>query len=84
MDWYVVNVQVTGAHTRCVRFRDGFQGELRFKPSFFQGTFSRLTDQRAFEDVRVVDGVVTWAEDLHLGPDAMRAEIRRNGRWILE
>ena len=84
MDWDVVNVQVMGPHTLFVRFRDGVQGEMQFKPSFFQGVFSCLADQRAFEDVRLVDGVVTWPEDLDLAPDAMHAEIQRHGRWVVE
>ncbi len=84
MDWDVMNVQVTGVHTLFVRFRDGVEGEMQFKPSFFQGVFSRLADQRAFEDVRLVDGVVTWPEELDLAPDAMHAELRSKGRWIVE
>lgn len=79
-----MNVQVTGAHTLFVRFRDGVQGEMQFKPSFFQGIFSRLADQKAFEDGRLVDGVVTWLDELDLAPDAMHAEIQRNGHWIVE
>ncbi|MDA8351514.1 MAG: DUF2442 domain-containing protein [Pseudomonadota bacterium] len=84
MDWDVVNVQVIGAHTLFVRFRDGVQGEMQFKPSFFQGVFSRLADQKAFEDVRLVDGVVTWPDELDLAPDAMHDEIGRHGRWTVE
>jgi hypothetical protein len=81
MDWDVVNVQVTGAHTRFVRFRDGVQGEMQFKPSFFQGVFSRLADQKAFEDVRLVDGVVTWLDEL----DWPRARSRRDpAQWALD
>ena len=84
MDFDVVNVQVTGAHTLLVRFRDGVQGEMQFKPSFFQGVFSRLADPKAFDDFRLVDGVITWPDELDLAPDAMLDEIERHGRWIVE
>ncbi len=84
MNWDVVSVEVSAPHTLFVRFRDGVQGEIRFKPSFFQGVFSHLMDQHAFEGVRLVDGVVTWPEELDLAPDAMHDEIQRTGRWVLE
>lgn len=57
MNWDVVNVQVTGAHTLFVRFRDDF---------------------------RLVDGIITWPDELDLTPDAMLDEIERHGRWVVE
>ena len=59
VDWDVVRVKVSAPHTLSVRFCDGAQGEIRLEPSFFQGVFSHLLDQQAFEDVRLVDGVVS-------------------------
>jgi hypothetical protein len=83
MEWDVVNVEVRGPHTLFVRFRDGVEGEMLFQPSFFRGVFAHLIDPLAFHEVRLVDGVVTWPEELDLAPDAMHDEIKRNGRWTV-
>ena len=84
MEWDVMNVKVAGPHTLFVQFRDGVQGEMEFKPSFFRGVFAHLINPQAFETVQVVDGVVTWPDELDLAPDAMHDEIKRNGRWIVQ
>lgn len=83
MDWDVTSVYVSGPYTLRVQFRDGVQGEMEFKPSFFRGVFSHLIDPQAFAQVRLVDGVVTWPDELDLAPDAMHDEIKRYGRWIV-
>lgn len=83
MDWDVTNVQVTGPHTLFVQFRDGIQGEVQFSPSFFRGVFAPLSDPQAFAGVQLVDGVVTWPDELDLAPDAMHYEIKRNGHWVV-
>jgi hypothetical protein len=42
MEWDVVHVQVAGPHLLFVKFRDGVEGEVQFKPSFFRGGFCTL------------------------------------------
>ncbi|MQA21845.1 DUF2442 domain-containing protein [Rugamonas rivuli] len=83
MEWDVVDVKPQSEHTLWVRFQDGVEGVVRFNSSAFRGVFAHLLDQALFEQVAVVNGVVTWPGDLDLAPDAMHAEIQRNGCWIL-
>jgi hypothetical protein len=52
--------------------------------SFFFGVFAALRDPKAFAQVRCEHGYVEWPGDLDLAPDAMYAEIRKRGRWVLE
>jgi len=56
---------------------------VNFLPSFFRGVFSHLASLPEFQKVNVVDGVVTWPGELDLAPDAMYAEIKRSGEWLL-
>ena len=84
MEWDVVHVQVTGPHLLFVKFHDGVEGEVQFKPSFFRGVFAHLIDERAFEQVQIVDGAVTWPRELDLAPDAMYDALKTGKRWIVE
>jgi hypothetical protein len=59
MDWDVTEVMVAGDHALWVRFRDGVEGAVKFMPGFFRGVFSPLQDQVKFQQVILVDGVVT-------------------------
>mgnify|MGYP003524644373 FL=1 len=63
---------------------DGVAGEVEFRDSFFFGVFAALRDPAAFAQVRCEHGYVEWPGDLELAPDAMYAEIRESGRWVLE
>ncbi len=83
MDWDVTEMSVAGEYTLLVRFNDGVQGTVRFLPTFFRGVFSHLRDQTLFQQALVVDGVVTWPGELDIAPDAMHAEIRQRGEWVL-
>src|SRR6516162_5157901 len=83
MDWDVTEVKVAGDHALWVRFRDGVEGAVKFTPGFFRGVFSHLEDQVQFQQVMLVDGVVTWPGDLDLAPDAMHKEIKARGEWVL-
>lgn len=83
MEWDVVEIKLSGEYALQVRFRDGVKGPVRFLPSFFRGVFASLQDQAQFNQVRLVDGVVTWPGELDLAPDAMHDEIKRNGQWLL-
>lgn len=84
MDWDVTEVSITNEFTLLVRFRDGVEGAVKFLPTFFRGVFSHLHDPALFQQVTVVDGVVTWPGELDLAPDAMHDEIKRRGEWILQ
>jgi len=83
MDWDVTDVKVVGDHTLWVRFQDGVEGAVKFLPGFFRGVFSDLHDQVHFEQVKLVDGVVTWPGDLDLAADAMHKETKARGEWVL-
>jgi hypothetical protein len=83
MKWDVIEVKLTGEFAISVRFKDGVEGIVKFLPTAFQGVFSHLSDISQFQQVRVVDGVVTWPGELDLAPDAMHDEIKQNGQWLL-
>lgn len=83
MEWDVTDVKVVGEFALAVRFQDGVEGAVKFLPSFFRGVFTHLANLTEFQKVAVVDGVVTWPGELDLAPDAMHAEIKRSGEWLL-
>lgn len=83
MEWDVTDVKVIGEFTLAVRFQDGVEGAVKFLPSFFRGVFTHLANNAEFRKVAVVDGAVTWPGELDLAPDAMHAEIKRSGEWLL-
>lgn len=84
MYWDVTFVKPEHHLTLNVKFSDGLQGKVRFKPSHLTGVFSSLKDEAYFNQVFVEHGVVTWPGELDLAPDAMHAEIKKNGYWVLE
>ena len=45
--------------------------------------FAALADPDVFAPVYVDLGVVTWPGEIDLAPDAMHAEIKKNGIWRL-
>lgn len=69
-----------------VRFHDGSEGEadlLGLVHSPNAGVFAPLADPSLFAQVYVACGAVTWPGEIDLAPDAMYAEIRKNGKWTL-
>ena len=48
------------------------------------GVFARLADPSLFAQVFVEHGAVTWPGEIDLAPDAMYAEIKKAGIWILK
>lgn len=66
-----------------VCFADGLKGNVQFLPKRLRGVFSTLKDPEFFSKVFLDDGVVTWPSELDLAPDAMHAEIKKNGEWML-
>ena len=66
-----------------VRFADGTAGQVRFEPSHLTGVFEALKDPIVFAQARIEAGAVTWPGNLDLAPDAMYAEIKSHGEWVL-
>ena len=83
MYWDVVEVSAEKYLILSVRFADGLVGRVKFLPQRLKGVFAVLKDKEFFNKVFVDDGVVTWPGELDLAPDAMHAEIKKNGEWIL-
>lgn len=80
----VVSVKLSGPFRLSVRFADGVSGEMEFRESFLRGVFAPLRDPARFAEVHCEQGFVGWPGELDLAPDAMHAELRRHGRWVLE
>ena len=83
MYWDVTKVEVKKHLTLKVEFKDGLTGYVCFIPSHLTGVFEKLNEERLFNNVDVDHGVVTWPGELDLPPDAMHAEIKKHGRWVL-
>jgi hypothetical protein len=84
MYWNVVSVKPRCYLTLRVTFADGLQGDVCFKPSHLTGVFESLKDEAYFNKVYVDHGVVAWPEGLDLAPDAMHAQIKKRGCWVLK
>ena len=83
MKYDVVDVQPVMPMALQVRFADGTAGQVRFEPSHLTGVFEALKDPIVFAQARIEAGAVTWLGDLDLAPDAMYAEIKSHGEWVL-
>lgn len=84
--WRVAAVQPLPGWRLHVRFNDGVEGEVEMEREVHAadaGVFAALADPAVFEAVHVVFGAVTWPGEIDLAPDAMHAEIKRHGRWVL-
>ena len=83
MPWRIVAMTVLDDRALEVRFVDGTEGTVRFKPGFYRGVFSHLLDSAAFAQVRVEMGAVTWPGELDLAPDRMHQDIKKHGECVL-
>lgn len=83
MHWDVVKVCPKENLSLEVKFADGTQGIVHFKPAYFTGVFKPLSNPDFFASVFVDGGVVSWAGELDLAPDAMYKAIKKNGTWVL-
>jgi hypothetical protein len=45
--------------------------------------FAVLADPERFAQVGIEFGAVWWPGEIDLAPDAMYAEIKAHGRWVL-
>jgi len=83
MKWHVINVKSIAPLALQVQFADGTVGKVRFENSHLTGVFEALKNPATFNQVYVDNGAVAWPGNLDLAPDAMYAEIKSNGEWVL-
>lgn len=84
--WRVAKVEPLEAFRLRVRFVDGSEGTVNLSGlicSAHAGVFAQLADEMLFNQVFVEGGAVTWPGELDLAPDAMYAEIKKTGEWVL-
>jgi hypothetical protein len=84
--WRVAEVRALPDWQLAVRFLDGLEGKVDLKgliQAENSGVFGALKDMELFAQVGLQWGAVTWPNGLDLAPDAMHAEIRRNGIWTV-
>lgn len=84
--WRVSAVAVLPDYRLKVQFLDGTEGivdlaALVHSPN--AGVFASLSDPQRFAEVRVEMGAVSWPGGVDLAPDAMYAEIKRSGTWVM-
>ncbi len=84
MNYDVVSVSALEHLRLAVRFADGTTGEVVIKESHLHGVFQALRDPKVFEQARCDSGFVEWPGEIDLAPDAIYAEIRANGSWVLD
>ena len=84
--WRVAEVRALPGWRLHVRFNDGLEGMVEMEREIHApdaGVFAALADPERFAAVRVDFGVATWPGDIDLAPDAMYAEIKAHGSWVL-
>lgn len=87
VQWRVTKVWPLNNYRLRVRFVDGLEGEVDMSALVHSpnaGVFSALADRTLFEQVFNDNGAATWPGEIDLAPDAMHAEIKENGEWVLE
>lgn len=87
MPWRISEVKPLNNYRLQVQFLHGLQGFVDlsdFLNNGKSGVFETLKDESYFNKVYVEHGVVTWPGELDLAPDAMYAEIKKNGEWIIK
>lgn len=83
MQWDVIDVQAIAPLALQVHFADGTVGKVKFEISHLTGVFEALKNPDTFGQVHVDNGAVAWPGDLDLAPDAMYAQIKDFGEWVL-
>jgi Protein of unknown function (DUF2442) len=79
MHWDVVEVKPQPGLRLFVRFKDGLAGIVRLRPEDLTGALKPLLDVQFFEQVFIDYGAVAWPGEIDLAPDAMYAEVARQG-----
>lgn len=85
--WRVASVQALPEYRLKVRFVDGLEGHVDMKKMVWSGkagVFEALREPAVFLQAHVVLGVVSWAGDLDLAPDAMYDSIKAHGEWVVD
>ncbi|EKD74873.1 MAG: hypothetical protein ACD_44C00312G0005 [uncultured bacterium] len=86
MPWRVATVSPLEGYRLQVTFLDGTQGIVDMSKlvlSETAGVFAVLKNPVLFNQVGLEYGAVTWPGEIDLAPDAMYAEIKKNGEWVL-
>lgn len=83
MYYDVIEARVIGTLAFEVRFSDGLSGNVRFLPSYLYGVFEKLKNPDFFNQLKVTDGFVSWADEIDLAPDSMYRAISQTGEWLL-
>ena len=87
MPWRVVAVEALPEFRLRVRFVDGTKGTVDLAALIHSpnaGVFAALADPSIFAQAHVTYGAVTWPGEIDLAPDAMYAEIKKAGTWLLQ
>lgn len=87
MPWRVAAVAALPDCRLHVRFVDGTEGTVDLTAlvhSPAAGVFASLADSAVFAQVFVEHGAVTWPGEIDLAPDAMYAEVKKAGTWVLQ
>lgn len=83
MYYDVIEARVIGTLAFEVRFSDGLSGNVRFLPSYLYGVFEKLRNPDFFNQLKVTDGFISWADEIDLAPDSMYRAISQTGEWLL-
>lgn len=87
MPWRVAAVEALSGFRLHVRFVDDTEGTVDLAAlvqSPGAGVFASLVDPALFAQVFVEHGAVTWPGEIDLAPDAMYAEVKKAGTWVLQ
>jgi Protein of unknown function (DUF2442) len=86
MPWRVIEVHPLSNFRLRVRFVDGLEGTVDMSALIHSptaGVFAPLADPARFAQAFVAHGAVTWPGEIDLAPDAMYAEVKKLGHWVL-
>jgi len=86
VSWDLTDVVPLPGFRLAVRFVDGTAGFVDLSArvaSTKSGVFAALRNPAVFSEVFIAYGAVAWPGDIDLAPDAMHAEIRAHGEWVL-
>ena len=80
MYWDVIEVRAEPEYCLSIRFKDGLAGRVQLRREHLTGVLAPLLDVRFFAQVFVDEGAVAWPGEIDLAPDAMYAQVARQGR----
>ena len=84
--WRVSKVNALPAFKLFVQFIDATEGIVDMSNFLNRdcGVFKTLRDAELFNTVHVVNGAVTWANELDLAPDRMYDELQKSEIYVLQ